>query len=92
MPTMSSALQLLPAGFRTLPYRSTDGTVFVVIEGRGQSEIEASPIEWTANDIFVAPSWALQRHYAQSESVLFTFSDRAAQEKLGLWREQRISS
>jgi len=92
MPTMSSALQLLPTGFRTLPYRSTDGTVFVVIEGRGRSEIEASPIEWTENDIFVAPSWALQRHYAKSEAVLFTFSDRAAQEKLGLWREQREGS
>ena len=92
IPTMSSALQLLPSGFGTLPYRSTDGTVFVVIEGHGHSEIEASSIEWTENDIFVAPSWALQRHYAKSETVLFTFSDRAAQEKLGLWREQRDGS
>ena len=91
MPTMSSALQLLPRGFSTLPYRSTDGTVFVVIEGRGHSDIEASPIEWAESDIFVAPSWALQRHYAESETVLFTFSDRAAQERLGLWREQRVS-
>jgi len=92
MPTMSSALQLLPTGFRTLPYRSTDGTIFVVIEGRGRTEIEATSIEWTENDIFVAPSWALQQHYAKSEAVLFTFSDRAGQEKLGLWREQRDGS
>jgi gentisate 1,2-dioxygenase len=28
-------------------------------------------------------------HLAKDESVLFSFSDRPVQEKLGLWREQR---
>jgi gentisate 1,2-dioxygenase len=28
-------------------------------------------------------------HHAASESVLFSFSDRPVQEKLGLWREVR---
>jgi gentisate 1,2-dioxygenase len=89
IPTMSAAIQLLPKDFYTAPYRSTDGTVFVVIEGQGHSEIEEASFNWTENDIFVAPSWALQRHHATSEAVLFSFSDRAAQEKLGLWREER---
>ena len=40
--------------------------------------------------MFVAPSWAPQRHRAESEAVIFSFSDRAAQEKLGIWREERI--
>jgi len=31
----------------------------------------------------------LLKKHAQSEAVLFSFSDRAAQEKLGLWREER---
>ena len=92
MPTMSATLQLLPAGFRTAPYRSTDGTVFVVIEGRGRSQIADASFDWAENDVFVAPSWAPQRHHAESEAVLFSFSDRAAQEKLGLWREQRDES
>ncbi|HTR46532.1 MAG TPA: gentisate 1,2-dioxygenase [Verrucomicrobiae bacterium] len=89
MPTMSAAVQLLAAGFRTAPYRSTDGTVFVVVEGRGSSEIGGARFDWTENDVFVAPSWAEQRHSAAAESVLFSFSDRAAQEKLALWREER---
>jgi len=76
-------------GFRTAPYRSTDGTVFVAVEGRGRSQIGEASFDWAENDIFVAPSWASQQHHAQSEAVLFSFSDRAAQEKLGLWREQR---
>jgi gentisate 1,2-dioxygenase len=89
MPTMSAAIQLLPVGFRTASYRSTDGTVFVAVEGRGRSQIGEASFDWAENDIFVAPSWASQQHHAQSEAVLFSFSDRAAQEKLGLWREQR---
>jgi len=28
-------------------------------------------------------------HEARAESVLFSFSDRPVQEKLGLWREKR---
>ena len=38
---------------------------------------------------FVAPSWKPVVHEPDSESVLFSFSDRPVQEKLGLWREQR---
>jgi gentisate 1,2-dioxygenase len=89
MPTMSAALQLLAAGFRSTPYRSTDSTVFVVVEGKGRSHIAGTPFDWAENDVFVAPSWALQQHRAETEAVLFSFSDRAAQEKLGIWREQR---
>ncbi len=89
MPTLSAAVQLFSAGFRTAPYRSTDGTVFAVVEGKGRSQVGESSFEWTENDVFVVPSWALHQHHAESEAVLFSFSDRAAQEKLGLWREQR---
>jgi gentisate 1,2-dioxygenase len=89
MPTMSAALQVFAAGFRTAPYRSTDGTVFVVLEGKGRSHIAGAQFDWVQNDVFVAPSWAPQQHRAESEAVLFSFSDRAAQEKLGIWREQR---
>lgn len=89
MPTMSAAIQLIPPGFETAPYRSTDGTVFVVIEGRGRSEVGDLSFEWTESDVFVAPSWAPQRHHAETEAVIFSFSDRIAQEKLGIWRERR---
>jgi len=89
MPTISAGMQLLAAGFSTAPYRATDGTVFVAVEGRGESKIGEARFEWAENDVFVAPSWARQQHQARSESVLFSFSDRAAQEKLGIWREEK---
>jgi gentisate 1,2-dioxygenase len=89
MPTMSAGLQLLQRGFETAPYRATDGAVFAVVEGKGRSQIGDASFAWSENDVFVAPSWAVQRHRADSEAVLFRFSDRAAQEKLGIWREER---
>jgi gentisate 1,2-dioxygenase len=89
MPTISPFLQLLPAGFKTEPYRSTDATVFVATEGGGATTIDGETFEWGPRDIFVAPSWKWIVHEAREETVLFSYSDRVAQEKLGFWREQR---
>ena len=92
MPTLGAFLQLLPQGFRGAPYRSTDATVFTAVEGRGRTIVEGQSHEWARHDIFVVPTWAAHHHEAETEAILFSFSDRPAQEKLVLWREQRGSS
>jgi len=90
MATMGTFIQLLPKGFQTSAYRSTDATIFVPIEGRGRSVIgEDHVIEWGKRDVFVVPSWHKVRHEAAEESVLFSFSDRPIQEALHLFREDR---
>ena len=89
MPTIATFVQLLPAGFASRPYRATDGTVFVCVEGEGETRIGDTVLPWEQHDIFVVPSWARHTHHAKAESVLFSFSDRVVQEKLGLWREAR---
>lgn len=89
MATIAPFLQLLPKGFSTAAYRSTDATVFVAVEGSGRSTIDGQTFEWGEKDIFVAPSWKWITHEAEADAVLFSFSDRAAQAKLGLWREDR---
>jgi gentisate 1,2-dioxygenase len=89
MPTIATFVQLLPAGFASQPYRATDGTVFVCVEGAGETRIGDTVLPWEQHDIFVVPSWAPHTHHAKAEAVLFSFSDRVVQEKLGLWREAR---
>jgi gentisate 1,2-dioxygenase len=89
MPTMATFMQLLPKGFAGASYRSTDGAVYVCVEGRGETRIGDKTLAWGPRDVFVVPSWALHTHRAESESVLFSFSDRVVQEKFGLWREAR---
>lgn len=87
--TMGTFMQLVPKGFATSPYRCTDGTVFSVVEGEGESRIGDTVIRWKKRDHFVVPSWARVEHRTDSDAVLFSFSDRPIQEKLDLWREDR---
>lgn len=89
MPTMTTTLMLLEAGFRGAPYRSTDGTIFVVIEGTGSTEIGGRRFDWGPHDVLVVPGWTPHRHEADADAVLFSFSDRVVQQKLGVWREER---
>ena len=87
LPTMGAFLAMLPKGFRGEPYRSTDGTIFVCAEGHGTTDVEGQVLEWGPNDVFVVPSWKRYVHTAAKQSVLFSISDRPAQESLGIWRE-----
>ncbi|MYJ96850.1 MAG: gentisate 1,2-dioxygenase [Proteobacteria bacterium] len=90
IPTLSAFLQHLPAGFIGAPYRQTDACVYSVVEGSGRTEIGDIVLEWGPKDTFAVPIWARHRHIAGDDDVvLFSFSDRGLQEKLGLWREQQ---
>jgi len=89
MPTIGSFIQLLPKGFRASPYRSTDGAVYSVAEGKGKVNIGAEEFSFGPKDTFVVPSWHPASIEAGSECVLFSYSDRPAQQALGLWRELR---
>ncbi len=90
MPTIGACMQWLPGGFATAPYRSTDGTVFSVVEGEGETIVGDTTLRWKPRDILVVPSWHAHRHSASSDAVLFSFSDRPVQDALGLWREERL--
>ena len=87
-PTMAVCMQWLPKGFAGHPYRSTDGAIFCVVEGRGSAGIGDTRFDFAAHDVFVAPSWEAYRLRAETDCVLFSYSDRAAQEALGFWREE----
>ena len=89
MPTIGTFLQLLPKGFKTSRYRATDATVFTAVEGSGRSRIGNTVVEWGPQDLFVVPSWNPVVHEATSDAVLFSYSDRPVQEKIGIWRQDR---
>src|SRR3546814_4558625 len=81
MPTIAAHVRLLPRGYSTLSRRSTDGTVFVVVEGCGRAEVGDKSLALAPRDIFVVPSWSELRLEADDELVLFGFSDRARSEE-----------
>lgn len=88
-PTMGAFLQHLPAGFAGAPYRSTDGAVFCVAEGRGWIDVDGRAIAWSPGDVFAVPGWHRYRLGAETDAVLFSTSDKPAQDAFGLWREDR---
>ena len=90
MPTIAAHVRLLPAGFSTRPRRATDATVLVVVEGTGSARVGEQDFTLAPRDLLVVPSWASLTLAAVSDLVLFGYSDAAAQQKLGLWREARL--
>jgi gentisate 1,2-dioxygenase len=90
MPTMATMIRWLPGGFDGLPYRSSDSMVFIVVEGRGELRLGEQRLPLTPHDVVVVPGWLRYSVHASDDLVLFSYSDRVAQEKLGFWREQRL--
>jgi gentisate 1,2-dioxygenase len=90
MPTIGAFAQWLPAGFETKPYRCTDGTVHVCLEGGGEAKVGEQTWRFEENDVFVVPSWHALQIRADRACLMFSYSDRPVQQALGLWREQRL--
>ena len=87
MATMGAYLAMFPKGFKGQDYRSTDGMIFVCVEGHGSTKVDDKVLEWGPNDVFVIPPWKRYAHTCPEQTVLFSISDRPAQEALGIWRE-----
>jgi len=89
MTTLGASLTLLPQGFSTRPYRSTDNLVASLVEGRIEVEAGDEAFVLEPGDIMAIPGWTPYRFSAPQESVLFAFSDQPAYVALGLLRERR---
>jgi gentisate 1,2-dioxygenase len=89
MPTIATWLTRFPRGFETKPIRATDGQTMVVLEGEIMLEVGGKTFTAGESDVACVPSWMWKRVRASKDAIVFTFSDRAAQEKLGIFREER---
>lgn len=89
IPTIGASMRLLPKGCLTRPYRSTDGTILVGVEGRLRVTIDGKVFTLAPQDVLAVPGWHLHEIEAEAESVFFSFSDAPVHQKLALWREER---
>ena len=82
--------QLLRAGEETQLKRETSSSVYVCIEGRGQTEVAGRTFDWEENDIFVVPNFLWRRHVNRGakDAVIYTMSDAPLLEKIGQYRAQ----
>jgi gentisate 1,2-dioxygenase len=89
MPTIATWLTHFPKGFETQPIRSTDGQTMVVIEGEITLDVDGKTFTAGESDVATVPGWMWKKVRASKDAIVFIFSDRAAQEKLGIYREER---
>lgn len=89
IPTIATSMRLVPAGFSTRPYRSTDGAVLVLVEGRLDARVDQHTFSLSAKDVLAIPAWTPYTLTASDDAVFFVYSDRPVHEKLGLWREHK---
>jgi gentisate 1,2-dioxygenase len=89
--TMSVFIQLLPPKFIGKNYRSTENIVLNIADGECIVHTEEENFYLKKYDIMVIPSWTTFSFSSQSESVIFSFSDKTAQESLGFWREEYLN-
>ena len=60
-----------------------------IVTNTGSVTIGKENFQFAPRDTFVVPSWFPLEIQADSEAVLFSFSDRPGQEAMGLCREKR---
>ncbi|MGE0626429.1 MAG: cupin domain-containing protein [Hyphomicrobiaceae bacterium] len=88
--TLGFGAQMLRAGEETALKRETSSVVYVVLEGRGQTEVAGKTFDWEENDIFVVPNFLWRRHLntGGTDAVLYTMNDQPLMEKIGHYRAQ----
>lgn len=89
MPLVAAWLSHLPKGFETKESRSTDGQTIIVVEGEVEVESGGKTFTCGESDVVGIPSWNWRRMRASKDAIVFSFSDRSAQEKLAIYREER---
>ena len=89
-PTLDYTAQLLAPGEETRFKRETASRLYVVLEGRGSTEVGTEQFDWEENDIFVLPNflWRRHRNAGSKDAVLYAVSDLPLMEKIGQYRAQ----
>lgn len=89
--TMAAFMHLFPENFNGTPYRSTENQVFNVTQGNCQIKTANHTYDLNLHDVLVVPSWEKYTIKTDESCMLFCFSDRAAQQALGFWREEYLA-
>lgn len=75
MPVMRLAMQRLGSGQRTRRQRSTANTIFVAVEGSGETVVGDKRFAWRRGDTIAVPCWNWCEHRAGADALLFAMSD-----------------
>jgi len=89
-PTLDYSAQLLRPGEATRWKRETASTFYIVLEGKGATEVGGKRLDWEENDFFVVPNFLWRRHInaGPGDAVLYAVSDEPLMRKIAQYRAQ----
>jgi gentisate 1,2-dioxygenase len=91
MPTIDYKVKLLAPGAETRPIRHTAHGIFLVMEGRGYTQVGDVRLDWQENDVFVVPNWRWHHHVnldAGRDAVIYEMSEMPLLRSIGCYRLQ----
>jgi gentisate 1,2-dioxygenase len=83
---------MLRPGEQLTPRRRSTCHGYLVVAGRGETEIDGRKLTWEENDVFVAPTHSAIRHRNASTAecaLLIQIDDAPLQRKLRVYEEFR---
>jgi gentisate 1,2-dioxygenase len=95
MPTISCRVARLRPAFRGRAHRHTASTIYHVVDGHGQTEVDGQVLEWAPKDIFAVPGWTSHRHRNlshDSDAIVMSYTNEPVLRALGLYREEAVDS
>lgn len=90
LPTISIHVQRFDAGFTSPTLQTTANSIFTVLEGSGETDVDGETFVWERGDIIAVPAWRPYRHRAHSDAHLVRCSDEALFSTLGLLRTEPL--
>jgi len=94
LPTMSCHVQMLRPGEHTHSHRATSSTIYLVVRGEGSTVVNGQRFDWGKGDVFVVPPWTWHEHRnpLDTDSLLFSVSDKPVLASFGLYREEALDA
>jgi gentisate 1,2-dioxygenase len=90
LPTLGFSAIMLRPGETIRMTRRSASSVFHVIAGEGESQIDGTTLTWSESDTFCAPTHAaisIANRSSKSPAFLFLIDDAPLQRKLGFYEE-----
>lgn len=90
MPTIALFRQTMPAGFISNRSRTTANSIFTVVHGAGETEVDGEILTWQEGDIIAVPMWRTYQHRVSSDAHLVRATDEPVMRALGLLRTETV--